>query len=115
MNDNSYECSTPAERLSREKAAELAETFRLMGDRNRIRIILLCVDGPICVSDIAERLELPQSLVSHHLRLLRATRVLRAERHGKQIHYSVADEHISSVIGDMVDHVSEPLGPDEDG
>ena len=97
----------PVERLNEEKAAELAEIFRIMGDQSRLRIILLCVDGPICVSDIAARLELPQSLVSHHLRLLRATRILRARRQGKQMYYSVADEHISCVVADMVDHVSE--------
>ena len=97
----------PVERLNEEKAAELAEIFRIMGDQSRLRIILLCVDGPICVSDIAARLELPQSLVSHHLRLLRATRILRARRQGKQMYYSVADEHISCVVADMVDHVTE--------
>ncbi len=93
--------------LNDEKAAELAEIFRLMGDQSRLRIILTCIDGPICVGDIAAQLELPQSLVSHHLRLLRATRILRARRQGKQIYYSVADQHISSVVTDMVDHVNE--------
>ena len=97
----------PAERLSEEKAAELAEIFRLMGDQSRLRIILLCANGPICVGEIAAQLELPQSLVSHHLRLLRATRILRARRQGKQMYYSVADEHISCVVADMVDHVIE--------
>lgn len=97
--------------LSEERTIELAEIFRLMGDPTRLRILLLCVRGPICVSDIASQLSLTQSLVSHHLRLLRAGRVLRARRQGKQMFYSVADAHISCVVADMVEHVVEP---DED-
>ncbi|MEE8274524.1 MAG: transcriptional regulator, partial [Alphaproteobacteria bacterium] len=46
--------------------------------------------------------------VSHHLRLLRAARILRAERRGKQVFYSAADEHIRTVLGDMIEHVAEP-------
>ena len=104
----------PLPRLSEDQAAELADMFRLMGDGSRLRIILTCLDEPICVSDIAERLDLSPSLVSHHLRLLRAARILRAERHGKQIYYSAADEHIRCVIADMVAHVGEPVDGGED-
>ena len=95
--------------LSEEQGIELAEIFRLMGDPTRLRIILLCVRGPICVSDIAAHLGVEQSLVSHHLRLLRAGRVLKARRQGKQMFYSVADAHISRVVADMVEHVTEPV------
>ena len=99
----------PVAQLSLEGATELAEIFRLMGDPSRLRIILACSGEPICVNDIAELLELPQSLVSHHLRLLKAARLVRAERRGKQIFYCLADEHVRCVIADMVDHVSEPV------
>jgi len=105
MNTSPY-VSLP--QLSDERTIELAEIFRLMGDPTRLRILLLCVRGPICVSDIASQLALTQSLVSHHLRLLRAGRVLRARRQGKQMFYSVADAHISCVVADMVEHVVEP-------
>jgi DNA-binding transcriptional ArsR family regulator len=60
------------------------------------------------VNDIAERLGLSPSLVSHHLRLLRAARIMRADRQGKQVFYSAADQHISDMLTDMLDHVSEP-------
>ena len=103
----------PIPHFGEDKATELAEMFRLMGDASRLRIILACLETPICVSDIAEQLGLSPSLVSHHLRLLRATRILRAERRGKQIHYSAADEHISCVIADMMAHVSEPADHDD--
>ena len=107
MNTRTYEFSRQV--LTEEQGIELAEIFSLMGDPTRLRIILLCVNGPHCVSDIAESLGVEQSLVSHHLRLLKAGRVLRARRQGKQMIYSLADEHISCVITDMIEHVTEPM------
>jgi DNA-binding transcriptional ArsR family regulator len=94
--------------ISEDQALVLAEMFRLMGDPSRLKIIVACLDEAVCVSDIAARLKLSPSLVSHHLRLLRAARVLRAERHGKQVFYVAADEHIRCVILDMTAHVGEP-------
>lgn len=94
---------------SDDAVVQLADLFRLMGDPTRLRIILVCLDEPISVGEIADRLTLSPSLVSHHLRLLKAARILRAERRGKQIFYSALDEHICCVIDDMVAHVGEPL------
>src|SRR3954447_16613845 len=90
------------------RVAELAEMFRLMGDPSRLAIILACLEAPVSVSEIAARTGLSANLVSHHLRLLRAARILRAERRGKQIFYTAADLHVRSTIGDMVAHVIEP-------
>jgi DNA-binding transcriptional ArsR family regulator len=94
------------------QALELAETFRLLGDPSRLRILALCLGQPVCVSDIAERLELSQSLVSHHLRLLRMARAVRAERHGRQMFYQAADDHIRCVIADMAAHLDESIADD---
>lgn len=94
---------------------QLADLFRLMGDPTRLRIILACLNEPISVGDIAARLDLSPSLVSHHLRLLKAARVLGAERRGKQIFYSTLDAHIRCVIDDMVAHIGEPLDIEEVG
>lgn len=91
-----------------ERISELADLFRLLGDGTRLRIVLACLNAPISVGDIAERLKLSVSLVSHHLRLLRATRLVTTERRGKQIFYSAADDHVRCVIADMLDHVAEP-------
>ena len=99
---------------SEEGVSQLADLFRLMGDASRLRIILTCLHAPISVSDIAEKLELSQSLVSHHLRLLRAARIVRSERRGKQVFYVAADEHIQCVIEDMVAHIGEPDQFEED-
>ncbi len=96
--------------ISEEHAVELAEMFRLMGDGTRLRIIVACMAGAKCVSDIAAELGLSASLVSHHLRLLRGARILRAERRGKQVFYSPADDHIRCVLDDMTAHVGESAG-----
>lgn len=94
--------------------AELADMFRLLGDPSRLRIVLACLEGRCSVGALAADLGLSQSLVSHHLRLLRAARLLRAERQGRQVHYSIADDHVRSVLVDMVDHVGE-ANPGTDG
>ena len=103
----------PLPRLDPDQTAQLAEMFHLMGDPTRLRIILACLAAPTPVGEVASALGLSPSLVSHHLRLLRAARVLRAQRRGKQILYSAADDHISGVITDMLEHVVEPAGGEE--
>ncbi|MEN9498986.1 MAG: hypothetical protein RIS83_805 [Pseudomonadota bacterium] len=94
-------------RIGDDLVVELAETFRLMSDPTRLKIILACRDAPAAVSEMAERLGISASLVSHHLRLLRAARLLQADRRGRQVFYVVGDEHIRSMLADMVDHISE--------
>ncbi|MBB3220487.1 ArsR/SmtB family transcription factor [Pseudoduganella umbonata] len=91
-----------------ESVAQLADLFHLLGDPTRLRIVLACVAAPIAVSGIAATLALSSSLVSHHLRLLRAARIVKAERQGKQVFYSTADAHISGVLRDMLEHIAEP-------
>ncbi len=93
--------------INDDQAFELAEMFRLMGDASRLKIVLVCLDKPRCVSDIATTTQLSPSLVSHHLRLLRAARMLKSERQGKQVFYVAADHHVRRVIADMVAHVGE--------
>jgi DNA-binding transcriptional ArsR family regulator len=66
------------------------------------------MDTPCPVNEIARRVDASQSLVSHHLRLLRAARIVKSERQGKQVFYSAADAHISGVLNDMLEHIAEP-------
>ncbi len=89
---------------------ELAETFHLLGDPTRLRVVVACLAGPVSVSDLAQRVGASPSLVSHHLRLLKAARILRSERRGKQVFYSAMDDHIRCVLADMIEHVAEPAG-----
>jgi DNA-binding transcriptional ArsR family regulator len=87
---------------------QLAEMFRLMGDPTRLKIIMACLGGPRAVGEIAVETGASPSLVSHHLRLLRAARLLRKTRQGKQAFYAPDDEHISHMLVDMLHHVGEP-------
>ncbi len=90
----------------------LAETFRLLGDPSKLRIVLSCLDGPASVGGIVERVGLSQSLVSHHLRLLRATRLLKSEKDGRQVFYSLPDCHVRDMLTNLIEHVTEPHGHD---
>ena len=96
-----------APQLSDQETLEMAEMFHLLGDPNRLRIALACLEDAVPVGEIASRLGLSQSLVSHHLRLLRAARLVRAERRGRQVFYAAADAHVRGVLADMVAHAGE--------
>ncbi len=100
--------------LSSDQIVELAGMFHLMGDPTRLSIILACLEAEIAVGDLARRLGLSASLTSHHLRLLRAARVLRGRRRGKQVFYGAADDHIRDMLRDMAEHVGEAAAVDED-
>ncbi len=100
--------------LSSDQMVELAGMFHLMGDPTRLSIILACLHEEIAVGDLARRLGLSASLTSHHLRLLRAARVLRGRRRGKQVFYGAADDHIRDMLRDMAEHVGEAAAMDED-
>jgi DNA-binding transcriptional ArsR family regulator len=88
----------------------IAETYRLLGDPTRLRVLLTCLEAPIAVGDIAKATGASQSLVSHHLRLLRAARLVRGTRKNKQVFYEAADEHIARMLADMVAHAMEDDG-----
>jgi DNA-binding transcriptional ArsR family regulator len=93
--------------LSDDHAMALADLFRLLGDASRLRIVVACLRAPLAVSEIAKRLGLSVSLVSHHLRLLKGARLVRAERRGKQVFYGADDEHVRRMVEDMITHVAE--------
>jgi DNA-binding transcriptional ArsR family regulator len=88
--------------------AQMADLFHLLGDTTRLRIVLACLAQPTAVGEIAATLALSSSLVSHHLRLLRAARIVKAERQGKQVFYAAADAHISTLLSTMFEHIDEP-------
>ena len=91
--------------LHSDETALLAETFGLLGDPTRLSIVLACQKEEISAGDIADALGLSPSLASHHLRLLRAARMVRAERRGKQVFYSMADECVRDVLKTMIAHL----------
>ena len=92
----------------------IAETYRLLGDPTRLRVLLACLAAPIAVGDIARAVNASPSLVSHHLRLLRAARLVRGTRRNRQVFYETADEHIARMLADMIEHAMEDHGEDSD-
>ena len=84
---------------------ELAETFGLLSDTTRLSIVLTCMDKEISAGEIAINLNVSPSLVSHHLRLLRSARIVRSERRGKQVFYTMTDECIRKVLTTMINHL----------
>ena len=98
---------TAASDLAEDDVAVIAETFRLLGDPTRLRILLACLDMPRPVAGIAAATGASPSLVSHHLRLLRAARLVRGVRESRQVIYHAADEHVSHMLRDIIAHTGE--------
>ena len=92
-------------RLSSEGIAQLSDTFGLLADPTRLAIVLACRDGISRPGRIAETLGVSPSLVSHHLRLLRASQMLRSERRGRETHYALADACVRDMLALMIGHV----------
>ena len=86
---------------------DLSELFKIFGDSSRIRILYSLFDGERNVSDLSEGLQMTQSAVSHQLRILKGSKLVRARREGKNIFYSLADEHVRTIMGQGLEHVVE--------
>jgi DNA-binding transcriptional ArsR family regulator len=94
----------------REKVLEVAglsEVFKVLGDETRTKIIYLLSEEELCVCDLAEILEMSLPAISHHLRLLKAMRLVKYRREGKQVYYSLDDDHIVSLIHQAQEHFAE--------
>lgn len=97
-----------------DQLAVITETFRLLGDPTRLKILLACLLQPKCVNDVAAEVGVSGSLTSHHLRLLRGARLVRADRQGRQIFYAGADDHVNGMLSEMIAHLRQSDGEDED-
>ena len=86
---------------------DLAELFKCFGDSTRIRILCVLLENEYCVGDIAEALNMTQSAVSHQLKFLKQAKLIAGKREGKQILYSLADEHVRSIINIGLEHIEE--------
>lgn len=95
-------------RNTTETMQDLASVFKIFGDFTRLTILSLLMDqDEMCVGDIAERLNMTQSGVSHQLALLKQSKLVKTKRDGKSIYYSIADEHVSEIIRIGMEHVLE--------
>lgn len=86
---------------------DLAELFKVFGDSTRIRILYVLSEVEICVGDIAQILNMTQSAISHQLRILKQNKLVKVRRDGKQIYYSLADDHVRVILSMGKEHIEE--------
>ena len=86
---------------------DLAELFKMFADSTRVKILYALFESELCVCDIAKVLNLTQSAVSHQLRILKGGKLVKYRREGKVVFYSLADEHVRSIIELGMEHISE--------
>ena len=86
---------------------ELADLFRVFGDSTRIKILIARLYIVLCVQDIANAVQLSQSAVSHQLRVLKDSKLVRFRREGKTVYYALDDDHVRSILSLGMDHIEE--------
>ena len=85
----------------------LADLFKVFGDSTRIKILFVLFESELCVCDLSEKLSMTQSAVSHQLKILKQNKLVKSRRDGKSIIYSLADEHVVSIISQGLEHIEE--------
>lgn len=86
---------------------DLAELFKIFGDSTRIKILYALLEAEMCVCDIAALLHMTQSAISHQLRMLKQTKLVKARRAGKTVFYSLADDHVRTILSMGLEHLEE--------
>ena len=86
---------------------DLADLFKIFGDTTRIKILYALREAELCVGDLAELLKMNQSAVSHQLKILKQSKLVKFRREGKTIWYSLADSHVVTIIDQGMDHIQE--------
>lgn len=86
---------------------DLAELFKVFGDSTRIRILFVLFEAEVCVCDLAAVLHMTQSAISHQLRILKQNKLVKSRREGKSMFYSLADEHVRTIIAQGREHIEE--------
>lgn len=87
--------------------SDLADLFKVFSDSTRMRIMYRLFDGPVSVGDIAASLDMSQSAISHQLRNLKENKLVKSEREGKSIKYSLLDDHVKIIIKTGLEHICE--------
>lgn len=97
----------PNRPMEEETLYRLAELFKVFGDPTRIRILYTLFGQELCVQDIANALSMTQSAISHQLRILKQMSLVKFRRDGKTIYYSLADDHVATIMDAGIEHVCE--------
>ena len=92
---------------SEDELYDLAELFKVFGDSTRIRILIVLFEKDVCVCDLAETLNMTQSAISHQLKILKQNKLVKGRREGKSVFYSLADDHVRTIIEQGIDHIAE--------
>ncbi len=90
-----------------EELYDLAELYKIFGDSTRIKILYVLLESEMCVCDLATLVGVSQSAISHQLRLLRQANLIKPRREGKTVFYSLADDHVKTIINNGMDHICE--------
>ncbi|MDY4082111.1 MAG: metalloregulator ArsR/SmtB family transcription factor [Candidatus Metalachnospira sp.] len=86
---------------------DLAELFKIFGDSTRIKILYVLFESEMCVFDISQLLNMSMSAISHQLRILKQAQLVKFRREGKTVFYSLADDHVRTILGNGMDHICE--------
>ena len=92
---------------SEETLYDLADLFRIFADSTRIKILYVLFESEMCVCDIAQLLGMTQSAISHQLRALKQSKLVKYRREGKTVFYSLADDHVVTILAQGMEHVTE--------
>ena len=90
-----------------EELQDLAEFFKVFGDATRVKILFVLLQAEMCVCDLAAALSMTQSAISHQLRILKQNKLVKCRREGKSVFYSLADDHVRSIIAQGREHIEE--------
>lgn len=90
-----------------EQLLRLADLFKNFGDGTRVRILYVLLEAEVCVCDLATLLGMNQSAISHQLRILKQARLIKARRDGKAVFYSLADDHVATLLRNGMEHICE--------
>lgn len=86
---------------------DLAEIYKIFGDLTRIKILFILMKSEMCVCDLSEMLGMTQSAISHQLRTLKQSKLVKARREGKSVFYSLSDSHVETILNQGMEHISE--------
>ena len=99
--------SVTAKMPDEDELYDLAEIFKVFGDSTRIKILYVLFESEMCVCDIAQLLNMNQSAISHQLKILKQSRLVKSRRDGKAVFYSLADSHVRTIINQGMEHIEE--------
>jgi DNA-binding transcriptional ArsR family regulator len=96
-----------SKRWTDEEVDKVANLFKMFSDPTRVRTLEVLLDGELCVSDVAARMDMSVAAISHHLRILHQNNLASSRREGKEILYALADDHVAKILSLGMEHVTE--------